>query len=99
MLLTSDQIHAFCCDGYLIVPQFFAAAETQRLRLEMERLVQEDRGRNVMPSFTGKINYQITPLADKSDLFRDLPTRPDVLITVEQAHWLPGAALAGSNFP
>ena len=54
------------------------------MRLEMGRLVAEDRGRNVMPPFTGKINYLITPLADKSELFRAIPAWPDVIETVEQ---------------
>ena len=84
MPLSSAQVHHFHTEGYLIVPQFFAAETATAMRLEMERLVAEDRGRNVMPPFTGKINYQITPLADKSELFGAIPTWPDVIEAVEQ---------------
>lgn len=84
MKLSPEQVQQFHLDGYVIVPQFFTPDEAVALRLEMERLVAADRGRNVMPPFTGKINYQITPLADKSDLFRELPARPNILETIEQ---------------
>jgi len=84
MKLSSEQAHHFQTEGYVIVPHFFTQDEVLALRQEMERLVAENRGRNVMPSYTGKINYQITPLADKSNLFRDLPTHPEVLATIEQ---------------
>jgi ectoine hydroxylase-related dioxygenase (phytanoyl-CoA dioxygenase family) len=84
MPLSSEQIHHFHTEGYLIVPQFFATETARAMRLEMERLVAEDRGRNVMPPFTGKINYQITPLADKSELFGAIPTWSDVIEAVEQ---------------
>lgn len=84
MKLSPEQVQHFYLEGYVIVPHFFSPDEVAALRLEMERLVMADRGRNVMPPFTGKINYLITPLADKSDLFRELPIRPVVLETIEQ---------------
>ncbi|MCL4868237.1 MAG: phytanoyl-CoA dioxygenase family protein [Anaerolineae bacterium] len=90
MHLSPEQCLHFQTEGYLIVPDFFDQGMVKLLRLEMERLVAEDRGRNVMPAFTGKINYLITPLADKSTLFRELPNRPEVVGVVEQL--LGGAA-------
>lgn len=83
-MLNKEQVQQFQTEGYVIVPEFFGWEEARLLREEMERLVQEDRGRNVMPSFTGKINYQITPLADKSDLFRELPNRSEIKPVIEQ---------------
>lgn len=83
-MLNKEQVQQFQTEGYVIVPEFFGWEEARLLREEMERLVQEDRGRNVMPPFTGKINYQITPLGDKSDLFRELPNRSGIKTVIEQ---------------
>lgn len=79
-----EQVQQFQTEGYVIVPAFFSPEEARLLREEMERLVREDRGRNVMPPFSNKVNYQITPLTDKSPLFGEIPARPEIVQVVEQ---------------
>lgn len=83
-MLNQEQVQQFQTEGYVIVPEFFSPEEAGLLREEMERLVRGDRGRNVMPPFTHKVNYQITPLADKSPLFGEIPARPEIVQVIEQ---------------
>ena len=88
--LTADLVAQFKEEGYLILPNFFAADEVNAMLAELERFKREGLGRNVATDGVGethsqsKINYQIIPLNDKSDLFRALPFAPKVTETVRQ---------------
>lgn len=88
--LRADQIAHYLEEGYLILPEFFAADEVRAMLTELERFKSEGLGRNVATDGDGqthsqtKVNYQIIPLYDKSDLFRALPYAPKVKETVRQ---------------
>jgi ectoine hydroxylase len=82
--LTDPQISQFREAGYLILPDFFSAQETQAMVAELERFKREGLGRNVATDGDGqtlsqiKVNYQIIPLNNKSTLLRALPFAPKV---------------------
>lgn len=88
--LPPDQITQFQTEGYTAIPDFFSADEVAAMRVELERFKREGLGRNVATDNDGKthsttkINYQIIPLNDKSDLFRAFPFHPKVVSVVGQ---------------
>lgn len=77
-------------EGYLAVPAFFTAQETQALRAEVERLTREGFLRNVATAGDGKTpsnsqrNLQLCPMYRHSRLFRALPFHPNVISAVTQ---------------
>ena len=87
---TSEQITQFQNDGYTVFPQFFEPEEVRALVAELERFKREGLGRNVATDgdgkthSTSKINYQIIPLNDKSNLMRALPFHPNVVRVLGQ---------------
>jgi ectoine hydroxylase-related dioxygenase (phytanoyl-CoA dioxygenase family) len=88
--LTEQQMAQYERDGYCAVPHFFDGREVQAMLAELERFKREGLGRNVATDGDGKthsrtkINYQIIPLNDKSDLFRALPYAQKVVALISQ---------------
>jgi ectoine hydroxylase-related dioxygenase (phytanoyl-CoA dioxygenase family) len=88
--LSAAQLTQFREEGYTVVPRFFDSAELAALVAELERFKHEGLGRNVATDGDGKthsttkINYQIIPLNNKSNLLRALPFHPRVLSVVGQ---------------
>ena len=86
----AEQITQFRTDGYTVFPHFFEADELAALRSELERFKREGLGRNVATEGDGKthsttkINYQIIPLNNKSNLMRALPFHPSVVRVLGQ---------------
>lgn len=85
-----EQIAQFQTDGYTVFPHFFEADELKALVAELERFKRQGLGRNVVTEGDGKthsttkINYQIIPLNDKSNLMRALPFHPNVVRVIGQ---------------
>ncbi|MEM7034869.1 MAG: phytanoyl-CoA dioxygenase family protein [Chloroflexota bacterium] len=114
--LTPEQISHFKETGYVIISDFFDATEVTAMQNELERFKTEGLGRNVATDGDGqthskrKINYQIIPLNDKSDLFRALPFSPKVTNAIstligdpfvrqlDQIFLKPGKSGAGTNW-
>ena len=90
MSLTNEQIIHFKTHGYTAVPDFFTRREIQALQAEVERFKRDGLGRNVATDGDGathsttKVNLQVIPLYDKSDLIRALPFEQKVTAAVAQ---------------
>ena len=111
-----EQVAQFKEVGYVVVPNFFNTAEVAAMQAELARFKAEGLGRNVATDgddkthSTRKINYQIIPLNDKSDLFRTLPFCPKVVRAIstligdpfvrqlDQIFLKPGQSGAGTNW-
>ena len=80
-MLNQDQIEQWKRDGYVIVPDF-SPDEVALMKEEMERMRVEGLGRNPVTQNDGetedldRINYQIIPLNNKSEIFRPSPWPP-----------------------
>ena len=114
--LSQAELAQFKEIGYVIKPHFFSQPEVAAMQAELERFKQAGLGRNVATEGDGKtpskrkINYQIIPLNDKSDLFRALPFCPKVSRAVsaligdpiarqlEQIFLKPGQSGAGTSW-
>lgn len=114
--LTPDQVAQFKETGYVILPDFFNVDEVTAMQAELERFKRDGLGRNVATDGDGKthsrrkINYQIIPLNDKSNLFRALPFCPKVVQAIsaligdpyvrqlDQIFLKPGKSGAGTNW-
>ena len=90
MSLSHDQVTHFKNHGYVAVPDFFDSREVRAIQAEVERFKREGLVRNVAtegdsktPSTT-KVNLQLIPLYDKSDLIRALPFDKKVTAAVSQ---------------
>ncbi len=87
-ILSPAQRAAYDRDGYFAVPHFFDAREVAAMVAELERFKRDGLGRNVATIGDGKtisrerINFQVIPLNDKSNLFRALPYCPKVVAAV-----------------
>jgi phytanoyl-CoA hydroxylase len=115
-LLSEEQMTHYNRDGYCAVPHFFDAHEVRAMLAELERFKREGLGRNVATEGDGqthsrtKINYQIIPLNDKSNLFRALPYAEKVVAVIgqligqpfvrylDQIFLKPGKSGAGTNW-
>ncbi len=90
MALNTAQIDQFKTEGYTTLPDLFDAREIAALQAEIERFKRQGLGRNVATDGDGethsttKVNFQVIPLLDKSDLIRALPYEPKVLDAVSQ---------------
>lgn len=88
--ITVEQAEFFRKHGYLVIPEFWDAAETAALQNEVERLQSEGLLRNVATEGDGstysqtKANLQLCPMSPHSDLFRALPFAPKVIEAVRQ---------------
>ncbi len=88
MKLTADQIEFFKLQGYLPLPEFFSAAETDAIRNEVQRLKMAGLLRNVTTDGDGKThssiqqNLQMCPMSPQSPFFRALPFHPLVVQSV-----------------
>lgn len=88
--LSATQLTQFQEEGYTSFPHFFTPDELAALVAELERFKREGLGRNVATDGDGKthsttkINYQIIPLNNKSNLLRALPFHPQVVKVVGQ---------------
>ncbi len=90
MSLSYAQVTHFKNHGYTVVPDFFDSREVRAIQAEVERFKREGLVRNVAtegdgetPSST-KVNLQLIPLYDKSDLIRALPFDDKVAVAVSQ---------------
>lgn len=85
-----EQIAHFQNEGYAVFPTFFTPSELAAMLAELDRFKREGLGRNVATDGDGqthsttKVNFQIIPLNDKSDLFRAFPFNPKVFDVVGQ---------------
>lgn len=90
MGLNDDQIKQWREEGYVIVEKLFSEAQIQLMIAELQRFCDEGLGNNRVTEGDGqthseeKINYQIIPLNEKSELFRALPFLPEVNNVVMQ---------------
>jgi phytanoyl-CoA hydroxylase len=85
MSLTPTQIQQFMTQGYTVVPGFFSAREVAALQADVERLKQLGKLRNVCPGGAAnaqKVNLQICPMFQDSNLIRALPFEPKVVEAV-----------------
>ncbi len=89
-MLTVEQVKHFRDYGYVAEETFFDKRELTAMLSELERFKREGLGRNVVTAGDGKtpssnkVNYQVIPLNDKSDLFRALPFYDKVIRCLEQ---------------
>ena len=67
-MLNEKQIQQYKNKGYVIVENFFDERELKAMQGELARFRKEGLGKDVNPQ-SGKVNYQVMPLYDKSRLF------------------------------
>jgi hypothetical protein len=90
MRLTLEQIAHFQQEGWLAIPDFWTEREIQAMRVELERLVQIGKLRNVATDGDGAthsqttFNLQLCPMSPHSDLFRAMPFAPKVAEVIGQ---------------
>ncbi|MBX3014084.1 MAG: phytanoyl-CoA dioxygenase family protein [Caldilineaceae bacterium] len=90
VLVSAQQLAQFRDEGYAVFPTFFEPDELAAMLAELARFQREGLGRNVATEgdgkthSTAKVNYQIIPLNNKSDLFRAFPFNPKVVAVVGQ---------------
>lgn len=90
MPLSITQVDQFKREGYTTVPDLFSTREIAALQAEVERFKTLGLGRNVATEGDGethsstKVNFQLIPLLDKSNLIRALPYEPKVTDAVSQ---------------
>ncbi|MEZ4860934.1 MAG: phytanoyl-CoA dioxygenase family protein [Caldilineaceae bacterium] len=88
--LSPADLQQYQNEGYVALPTFFTPTEVAAMVAELARFKREGLGRNVATDGDGKtisqtkINYQIIPLNNKSDLFRALPFHPKVVRVIRQ---------------
>lgn len=83
-MLTTEQVRHFRDFGYTVRHHMFDDREIKAMLSELHRFQKQGLGRNVSTDPEAKVNYQIIPLNDKSDLFRALPFAPKVIESVAQ---------------
>lgn len=81
-VISDSQVQHFRDFGYTVVPGLFDEREVAALLNELERFKREGLGRNVSTDPDAKVNYQIIPLNDKSNLIRALPFAPKVVACI-----------------
>ncbi|HYF48444.1 MAG TPA: phytanoyl-CoA dioxygenase family protein [Planctomycetota bacterium] len=90
MKITREQVQQFKTQGYTVVKDFFNEQEILAMRADLERLRREGKFNNVRTEGDSKTvsqqkaNLQICPLYPKSELFRALPFKQEVLDTIPQ---------------
>ncbi len=90
MQLTEEQVERFQAEGWLAVPDFWSEQEIKAMRVELERLVQVGKLRNIATDGDGvthsqtQFNLQLCPMSPHSDLFRAMPFAPKVAEAVGQ---------------
>ncbi len=88
MQITNDQIEQFRSEGYLAVPDFWNAEEVRAMQIELERLKQGGKLRNVATDGDGKthsqtkVNLQLCPMWPHSDFYRAMPFADKVVDAV-----------------
>ena len=88
--ISHQQRTQFQNEGYAVFPSFFAPEELAAMLAELERFQREGLGRNVATDGDGKthsttkVNYQIIPLNNKSQLMRALPFHPQVVAVLSE---------------
>jgi hypothetical protein len=84
-----EQIAFFRREGYLAVPEFWSPREVAAMRVELERLQQNGKLRNVATDGDGathsttKANLQLCPMWPHSEFYRAMPFAPRVAPAVE----------------
>ncbi len=81
-MITSAAVQHFRDQGYTVVRDLFTPLEVEAMLAELARFQVEGLGRNVSTDPAAKVNYQIIPLYDKSNLFRAMPFVPKVTACV-----------------
>ena len=90
MRFTDEQIAQFRSEGYVAVPDFWSHDEVRAMRLELARLKEAGKLRNVATEGDGKTysqtkaNLQLCPMWPHSDFFRAMPFAPKVAEAVGQ---------------
>ncbi|HEY0076271.1 MAG TPA: phytanoyl-CoA dioxygenase family protein [Abditibacteriaceae bacterium] len=90
MQFSNEQIEQFRSEGWLAIPNFWDADEVRAMQMELERLKQDGKLRNVATDGDGqthsqsKFNLQLCPMAPHSDFFRAMPFAPKVIEAVSQ---------------
>lgn len=116
MRLTEQQVETFHTDGMVIVKDFFNTDEVKAMQLELDRFQRDGLIRNVATDGDGKThsstvaNLQVIPLDIKSDLFRAIHFKDDVIDAIsrligtpyvrylDQIFLKPGGHGAGTNW-
>ncbi len=78
-MISPAEIQHFRDYGYTVVRNLFTSLEVEAMLAELARFQREGLGRNVSTDPDAKVNYQIIPLNNKSNLFRALPFVPKVV--------------------
>src|SRR6478672_5676818 len=87
---TNEQIEQFRSEGYLAVPHFWNADEVRAMQIELERLKQSGKLRNVATDGDGKThsqtkaNLQLCPMWPHSNFYRAMPFADKVVASVGQ---------------
>jgi ectoine hydroxylase-related dioxygenase (phytanoyl-CoA dioxygenase family) len=90
MSLSKEQLDQYRTDGFVIVPDFFSAAEATLMQRELSNLREQGIGRNVATDGDGETlsttqtNLQIIPLSPQSEVFRAIPYAAKVRETISQ---------------
>lgn len=90
MQLTDTHVQTFNDDGMVIVEHFFDAREIDAMQRELQRFQHEGLIRNVATDGDGKThstavaNLQVIPLDTKSDLFRAIHFKPQVIDAISR---------------
>lgn len=81
-MLSAEELQYFKDYGYTVVNGLFVQDEVNAMLAELQRFQDEGLGRNVSTDPDAKVNYQVIPLNDKSNLFRALPFAPKVVACI-----------------
>lgn len=87
---TPKQLNQFRTEGYVAIPDFWAADEIAAMRAELNRFKAEGLLRNVATAGDGKTqsqtkaNLQLCPMSPHSTLFRAMPFAPKVKAAITQ---------------
>ncbi len=81
-MIAPAEVQSFRDQGYTVVRDLFAPMEVKAMLAELQRFQVEGLGRNVSTDPDAKVNYQIIPLHDKSNLFRAMPFVPKVVACI-----------------
>jgi len=90
MRFTEQQIEQFQTEGWLAVPNFWSENEVTAMRLELDRLKETGKLRNVATDGDGKThsttvaNLQLCPMWPHSPLFQAMPFAPGIAEALEQ---------------
>jgi ectoine hydroxylase-related dioxygenase (phytanoyl-CoA dioxygenase family) len=90
MQFSKEQIEQFRSEGWLAIPNFWNDDEVRAMQMELERLKQDGKLRNVATDGDGqthsqsKFNLQLCPMAPHSDFFRAMPFAPKVISAISQ---------------